>query len=357
MDADGSKGDITKRRELLRAALVAGATPWIPEAGRGRVSEATLEAVAETVAHAQRSDDRAGGAALGFVTRQAHAVERMLRHDSYAPATGRELSRSLAQLAQTAGFMEHDAGDDGRARAWYRFGAHAARHAEDPALLASILGLASNQAALCGRPREAVDQARAAEHLVRHAPPLVRALVHARGAPAAAPAGDLCGVHRQHEKVLRCTQDTDSDGRPLPGWVSYVSTVELDAIVGRSLVTIAPDLPAAQRAGALDEAEDLLSCRALGHDPAFNRSGLRHALWLALAHAHSDRPDQAATAARRALDRLPTVHSTRSLHLLTRLHHALTPHQHTPEIHTLRTSLLHAHHHPLPPHSVGGRRR
>ncbi len=317
-DGFSDEGDATKRRELLKAGMLAGASPWIPTPSAGRVSAPMITAIADAVAHAQRLDDRQGGAARTYVAEQAHLVERILRRDHYTPVQGRTLSALLAQLAQTAGFMEFDACRDKAARDWYRFGLDASRHADDPSLTASILSLMSNQSAACGLHAEAIELAVAAEGLAAQAPPLVRALISARSGLAFAAAGDLRGVLRRRDTTRDHTARAQADPEPAPAWAYYVSDTELDAINGRSLVSLIRRLPK-HATTLLPQAEDLLRGRALAHDTDYDRSGLRHSAWLALAHIHGDQPEQAVIAGHRALDRLPAVHSPRSLELLREL--------------------------------------
>jgi hypothetical protein len=151
------EGDLTNRRDALRVGILSGVSPWLPPrplpfdfCGAGRVTEPVLAAVADTVKCAQHLDDQHGGAARRYVGDQAKLVERMLRHDTYDDVTCRDLSTYLAQLAQTVGFMGHDAGADDQARTWYEYGLSAAHAASDRPLTASILSLMSNQAAIPG---------------------------------------------------------------------------------------------------------------------------------------------------------------------------------------------------------------
>jgi hypothetical protein len=55
------------------------------------------------------------------------------------------------------------------------------------------------------------------------------------------------------------------------------------------------------------------------------RSALRHGAWLSLAHIADNDLELAVSSARLALSRLPAVSSARSVSLLHRLDHQLTP--------------------------------
>ncbi|MEU1813322.1 hypothetical protein [Micromonospora aurantiaca (nom. illeg.)] len=289
----------------------------------GPVSPPLLDMIDTVVAHAQQLDDNQGGAARGFVSDQFAAVARLLRRASYNPAAGRRLAAALAQLAQTAGFMAFDAGDDGVAQRWYLTALRAAHAAADPGLTVSVMALMSNQAADRGHALDALQLAAAAQESAKATPPAVRALVAARSSLAHAVAGDLTSYTRTRHDTLELL-DTTPD-TPLPGWASYIDRTELDAITGRGLVVLAERVPA-RRKQLLHQAGQLLHARAhTSPTDAPQRSALRHGAWLSLAHTATGDLDRAVTTARLALTRLPAVHSVRSIALLQRLHDELAP--------------------------------
>lgn len=289
----------------------------------GPVTPPLLTMIDSVVGQAQRLDDQQGGAARGYVGDQFAAIARLLRRASYGEPAGRRLTTALAQLAQTAGFMAFDARDDGRAQRWYLIGARAAHAAADPALVASILALMSNQAADLGRATDAVNLAAAAQEAAEDTHGVVRSLVAARSSLAYASAGDLSGFLRMRDTALGHL-DGPAD-RPQPGWASYADRVELDAIAGRGLVVLAEHLPT-RRKKLLREAVHLLHARA--HTPPdgrAQRSALRHGAWLGLAHVAGHDLDGAVAAGRLARDRLPGVDSARGRALLHDLGDRLRP--------------------------------
>ncbi|GAA2096430.1 hypothetical protein [Actinomadura alba] len=294
----------------------------------GHVSDAVMSLVEDTVARAQQLDDQqGGGSALGWVVDQFRAVSRMLRHDRYDAQTGRRLCATLAQFAQTAGFMAHDTGRDGEAQRWYLIGLRAAHTADDHGLAASILSLMSNQAASRRETNDALQLASAAEQAAAQAPAVVQALIAARSGLAYASAGDLSGFRRSRDhcltKLAMAKQPAD-----VPRWAGYASPTELDAIAGRGLVMLAQRIPA-RRTPLLAEAEQLLYDRAFTdlHDIP-QRSALRHGAWLAIAHVQAGDLPQAINAGRSALTRLPGVTSTGSIRLLRQLRVDLAPRAH-----------------------------
>lgn len=322
-----SEGDATNRRQALRATTLATFSSWISgsdllnigtvDAG-SRVGEPVLAAIAATVATAQRLDD-AGSNARGYVTDQAHAVNRMLRRDHYDAATGRELAARLAQLAQTAGFMHYDAGLDPAARRWYELGLQAADHAGDRPMRASLLSLMSNQAASCGRTAEALGMAHAARRVATNAPPTVRALVAARSSLAYAATGDLTGLRNAEQATHRYLA---APPEPSPSWAYYVNGTELKAILGRAMAALARRKP--HRRLILD-AQKFLHSRAFADDTCQQRSELRHGTWLALMFLQADEPDQAIITGRHCLDTGRRVTSPRIFRLLHQLRTDFAP--------------------------------
>lgn len=289
----------------------------------GPVTPALLTMIDGVVRQAQLLDDEQGGAARGFVGDQFAAVARLLRRASYDQAAGRRLTTALAQLAQTAGFMAFDAHDDGRAQRWYLVGARAAHAAADPALVASVLALMSNQAADRGKATDAVNLAAAAQEAAADTHAVVRSLVAARSGLAYAAAGDLTGFLRVRDTALGLL-DGQGD-RPRPPWAWYVDRVELDAITGRGLVVLAEHLPT-RRKKLLRDACHLLHARA--HTPPdgkAQRSALRHGAWLSLARIADHDLDGAVAAGRLAYHRLCGVDSARSRALLHDLGARLAP--------------------------------
>ncbi|MEU3455346.1 hypothetical protein ABZ671_17370 [Micromonospora sp. NPDC006766] len=289
----------------------------------GPVSPPLLDMIDTVVAQAQQLDDNQGGAARGFVNDQFTAVARLLRRGSYNAAAGRRLAAALAQLAQTAGFMAFDAGEDGVAQRWYLTALRAAHAAAEPGLAASVLALMSNQAADRGHALDALQLAAAAQEAAATTPPAVRAMVAARSSLAHAVAGDVTSYSRMRTSTLELL-DAKPD-TPLPRWASYIDRIELDAITGRGLVVLAERVPT-RRKQLLRQAGQLLHARAhTSPTEAPQRSALRHGAWLSLAHNAAGDLDLAVSTARLALGRLPAVSSVRSVALLLRLHDELAP--------------------------------
>ncbi|MFG3701600.1 hypothetical protein ACGF5C_27365 [Micromonospora sp. NPDC047620] len=306
------------------AALQQPAPDLVATAGDGGpVSPPLLDMIDTVVAQAQQLDDNQGGAARGFVNDQFAAVARLLRRASYNAAAGRRLAAALAQLAQTAGFMAFDAGEDGIAQRWYLTALRAAHTAAEPGLAASILALMSNQAADRGHALDALQLAAAAQESAATTPPAVRALVAARSSLAHAVAGDLTSYTRTRHDTLELLDTTPDTS--LPRWASYIDRTELDAITGRGLVVLAERVPT-RRKQLLHHAGQLLHARAhTSPTDAPQRSALRHGAWLSLAHTAAGDLDLAVSTARLALGRLPAVSSVRSVALLLRLHDELAP--------------------------------
>ncbi|MFI6883785.1 hypothetical protein [Streptosporangium canum] len=291
-----------------------------------RVSPEMLSLIETIVTGAQKLDQQHGSAASDFVAAQFAAVSRLLRHSNYDAMTGQRLCAALAQLAQTSGFMEHEAMRDGHAQRWYDIGLHAAHGAGDRSLTASILALMSNQASVLGKPSDALQLAAAAQEAAQHAPAAVQALVVARSAVAHAQAGDLTGVQRAYDRTMALIEDADRNTDQRPSWTGYVTRTEMDAIAGRALVMLARHTPGRRRNTLIVEAERLLRARALDPSSDNQRSALRHGAWLGLAYLHAGDLDQALLAGRAAVHRLSTVTSARCAALLTEFRAGLVPH-------------------------------
>ncbi|MGI5293057.1 helix-turn-helix domain-containing protein [Nonomuraea polychroma] len=218
---------------LTGAALTGPAWEWmdapIPALARmadgtDSISEGLLAVIDNVVASAQQLDDQHGSAGAVFVADQVTAVDRLLRHASYTDAAGKRLSTSLAQLAQTSGWMAHDRLRDGEAQRWYLIGLHAAHCADDHALAASILALMSNQASTLNRQEDAIQLAAAAQEAARPAPAKVRALISARSGLAYAGAGDLAGFHRMRDQAMCMLDVAESSHRKLSNRLRHQAT-------------------------------------------------------------------------------------------------------------------------------------
>jgi hypothetical protein len=331
-------GMLTRRHfvAISGAALTGPAWEWLDRPvptlsavadGGDTVSAGVLAMVDDIVVRAQRLDDQQGGAARAFVAGQFACIARLLHRASYSPQAGSRLAVALAQLAQTAGFMAYEQRRDGEAQRWYLAGIRVAWAAGDRAVAASILGLMISQATESGSITDALHLAAAAQEAAVSAPAAVRALISARSGIAYAAAGDLSGFRRVREHSLAMIEEAGQQREQAPRWAGYVSPTELDAIAGRSLVTLARRIPSRQMT-LLADAEALLRARALSTTGAYQRSALRHGALLGLAFTRSGDLDQAVIAGRRALERLPAVTSSRCTGLMRRLRNDLAPSAH-----------------------------
>lgn len=100
---------------------------------------------------------------------------------------------------------------------------------------------------------------------------------------------------------------------------------DLEAITGRSLVTLARHVPHRGK-HILKDAERLLKSRALSRSR--QRPALRNSAWLGMAHLGAHNLDEAVSVGWRAVDLLPSVHSARCTGLVRELGDGLVPHSH-----------------------------
>ncbi|SDH09577.1 hypothetical protein SAMN05421505_111109 [Sinosporangium album] len=227
---------LTRRRCLVLggAALTGAAWQWLDAPapipalrGEGdQITPETLSLIDTIVAGAQSLDEKHGSGAADFVASQFNAVARLLRRSSYDAKTGQRLCTALGQLAQTSGWMAHEAARDGQAQRWFLTGLRAAHSAGDPALAAGIIALMSNQATTIGKSAEAIQLAAAAQEAARGCSRSVRAIVSARSCLAYADVGDSAGFHRSRDGAMELITRAAEEGEQPPGWASHVTPSE-----------------------------------------------------------------------------------------------------------------------------------
>lgn len=256
------------------------ARPTVLAAPRaGAVTEAAARRW--SVAELRRLDDLIGGAGLSGLVDAAMRAEAAAARAAPTPArlTG------VAELAQLAGWVNGDAGDERAARAAHRFGLRAARQAGDSALVGHLLGSAAH---VSTEPARALALARAgAAEAARAGSATARALALQRVAHAAALAGDP----RRCERAITAAERMYGRRRPHldPPWVYWLTDDEFAAMTGRCYAIL--------RRHRL--AVPLLSHALAGiRHP---RSAALYRGWLAEAHLDAGAPDTAAPLAARAL--------------------------------------------------------
>ncbi|WP_194917591.1 helix-turn-helix domain-containing protein [Catenulispora rubra] len=185
----------------------------------------TLSIMSEAFADA---DHRLGGGhARSTVAHYlSHVALPLASAGRYTDHVGRLLFTEVARLADVAGFMAFDAGQQNLARRYFACGLRLAKAAENYVLAAHILTDLSMQAVHLDHPGSAVATAQAAiEAAVMGSSPTTLARCHAVAARAAASANDPMASDRhlvQAERFLdrRCGSDE-------PRWISFFSVRQL----------------------------------------------------------------------------------------------------------------------------------
>lgn len=129
----------------------------------------------------QRLDDAWGGAAnLGYVGAQVRAVSLVLAEEDNSRAVTRRLMVALAELAQLAGWMAHDAEKHGLAQRYLFTSLRAAHDAGDSVMAGHVLADLSVQATRLGQSDDAIVLGEAAARAAIRAPMSVRACIASR---------------------------------------------------------------------------------------------------------------------------------------------------------------------------------
>jgi hypothetical protein len=203
------------------------AAPLIAAARGDRVTPESVDLVETNITALRRLDDAGSGTyALNATESQLALVIHLLRDGRYDARIAKRLHSGLANLAQLAGYICQDHGDDARAQRYYLTALHAAHSADDKASGAHILSCMARQARRMGRPHEAQVLLGSALSRAAQLSPGVRSLLTSRLARVHAEAGDesACGAAlNQAERLLDHARREDE-----PDWLYWL----IDAPVG-----------------------------------------------------------------------------------------------------------------------------
>ncbi|MEY9850234.1 hypothetical protein ABH940_007358 [Streptacidiphilus sp. BW17] len=284
----------------------------------------------------QQLDDEHGGARhLSYVGAQFRAVALLLHEGGHATQTQIRLLQALGEVGQLAGWMAFDAGEHGLAQRYFATALRAAHQVNDDALAAHILADLSFQAASRHHPTDAVALGQAAARTSRSATPGVRGTVLSRLAFAYANAGQAADFERTRDQARQLV-DSAGDGSAEPRWMYFLTANHLDCQAGYGLVQLgrAADTPTARVKRHLSAGNQLLETGAHAvpkHDPS-QRRALFEGAWLALGYTAVGEIEQACSVADRAVTRLESVASPRSVALLHELTGDLRRRQRNPHV-------------------------
>ncbi|MFF7181663.1 tetratricopeptide repeat protein [Streptomyces sp. NPDC008121] len=287
---------------------LAGSAAAIPAPrGTHRIGEAEVRAVEDAVRQIRLLDDRHGAGGLYQAAAQPLRTAYALLDAGTAARRSTEdrLHAGAGELAISVGWLAHDSGRLDDARSYYAEALATARVAGDPALEAHAFCNTSFLARDAGRYREAV---RAAQAGLRAARPLSSArllsLLTLREAGAWAGLGDRTACEqalgRAHALFARGPGDGD------PEWMSFFGEPELEALEAQCWSALGEWGRAARHAHRATVLQN----------PHFARNLALYRAQLASDLAHAGRPDEAAAEARRVVDALGDVQSSRIRRML-----------------------------------------
>ncbi|MFF9015135.1 tetratricopeptide repeat protein [Streptomyces sp. NPDC014870] len=276
--------------------------------GAHRIGETEVRAVENAVRQIRLLDDRHGAEGLYKAAAQPlRAAYALLDAGATARrSTEDRLHAGAGELAISVGWLAHDSGRIEDARSHYAEALATARVAGDPALEAHAFCNTSFLARDAGRYREAV---RAAQAGLRAAQPLdsarLLALLSLREAGAWAALGDRSACEqalgRAHGHFAKGPGDRD------PEWMSFFGEPELEAQEAHCWAALGDWGRAARHAHRA----------TLLQNPHFARNLALYRAQLASNLAHAGRRDEASAEARRVVDSLGDVQSSRIRRILT----------------------------------------
>jgi hypothetical protein len=309
-------------------------------AGHDHVLTEQVELISSHVAALRRLDDRHGGGALSlrYVTAELRSVADLVEYASYGPEVGGALLTIMADLAQLLGWLSFDSSRYGAAERYLllSLGISRALGASDRA--ANAIGMLSYVSAFAGHGPDAVRLAEAAGHEAgKSGDPILRARLLGREATAAAADGDLARFRRQSQEAASLLARYAA--RDAPSFLYYLAPEQLAAEAGQGLVVLAERTTAGRQrllreaVGELTAAVSTLAGPgSAGSAPAYPRSALLHATFLARACILLGDLEQAMAAMRTGLGLLAQVQSPRGRAYLNGLRPVMARRSRSPQV-------------------------
>ncbi|MER5972188.1 Tat pathway signal protein [Streptomyces sp. NPDC002055] len=258
---------------------------------------------------------KGGGLYRSAIVAQLAEVARRVQ-DGVPPSLKTRVFAAAADLAALAGWVSHDCGRYATAQRYWSYGIYAAGEAGQPDRGVEIVTRMSHQMIYLGHPDDALGLLGVAGAKAKL--PATRALVASQTGRVHAALGD----ERLAEKHLVVADELVAEGLgdDVPGWVAYFDAAEH---AGARAVS-ARDLTCALRPrAASSHFADALALRK----PGFERVRVMDRIGLAAALFDEGEPEQAARAARHALDEAARVDSTLVASRLNTLLNAASPYR------------------------------
>jgi tetratricopeptide (TPR) repeat protein len=185
------------------------------------------------VQHLVGLDNAYGGNEIAaLATRTFRRAQSHLEGGSYVPAIERDLQAGAAELAEVAGWLLHDAGNEAASRQLSQEALLLARLAGDRSMEHLTLVNISFQAVFQGHPGEALQIART-ELTSGPLPPRLRVIFGTREARALAQLGDESATRQSLEAAVSAFLDGPS--RLDPAWAWWMDSSEIAAHHGVAL--------------------------------------------------------------------------------------------------------------------------
>ncbi|MFI6157012.1 hypothetical protein ACIBCA_30505 [Kitasatospora sp. NPDC051170] len=227
-------GEDVNRRSFLAMAGGAAAAAAVPAA---RIGTETVMDLRSGLASLYGLDDRFGGATVGPLA-QAHLAraERLIATTVYPGTIGRQLRLIAGETAEHVAWLSFDAGDNGRARTYWRHALVRAEELQDDSLEVVVLASMALMNLREREPAQALELTRRAQEKARAwAPPSLTSILMTREARALAMLGDHVSARSTLAQAARCYEQ-ERGTRSVPDWAVFHGPAEL-ALAQASLFT------------------------------------------------------------------------------------------------------------------------
>ncbi|MGW0663471.1 transcriptional regulator [Streptodolium elevatio] len=290
--------------------------------GSGRVREADVERIRQTVVMFRKLDRAQGGGDLrDTVVNHLNGVARTKLSGSYGDDVGRGLFRAVAELTELVGWLSFDSGRHALAQRYHIQALRLAQAADDRAYGAYVMANMACQAVYLGHGWEAVQLARAAQQgargsLTHRGQALVLAM-EARGHAA------LSDERACVEALSAAERSLDAaDGDDDPAWCQYFDKAEL-----------IHEFAHCHRDLRLPRATQEFANEAIGlRTDGYTRRCAQDTTFMAAAHLEEGDLDQACAKASEALDIASRLNSSQCNDFLREFRTRLHPHEREPVV-------------------------
>lgn len=265
-------------------------------------------------------DVMAGGDLIAPALRELRSAVKLYREGTHTEEIGRALLAQIGELAQIAGWIASDAGQQDEAERIYRLGLSAAQQADDVTGVGNLSGSLAYMWANNGQADRAVELARAG--LSDDAPPKARALHWDRVAWAHTQANEAKPAIRALGEAREALEQDHGDNPPFLYWVSQDELTVMEARVYTELHRPLRAVP-------------ILTEVLARYDATRARELALYLSWLAVAYADANEPEEAAATAQRVISMSADVASDRTAERIKVVLDRLREYDDVPEVRTV----------------------